>query len=105
MPWGREDAERRRTAPAELGTRATIEVDGVPVDVPSGIALSTALRRTGRAASRRNPVTDEPRGAFCGMGVCFECLVEVDGLPGTRACLVEVRHGMQVRRAERRAWG
>ncbi|HZD57420.1 MAG TPA: (2Fe-2S)-binding protein, partial [Anaerolineales bacterium] len=37
-----------------------------------------------------------PRGLFCGMGVCFECLVTIDDLPGQRACLTTVRPGMRI---------
>jgi hypothetical protein len=41
-----------------------------------------------------------PRGVYCGMGVCFDCLVVVDGVPNTRACVTWVREGMQVSRQE-----
>ena len=48
----------------------------------------------------RHTVGGEPRGVFCGMGVCFDCLVVVDGVPNTRACTTWVRDGMQVARQE-----
>jgi len=40
----------------------------------------------------------DPRGLFCGMGVCFDCLVIVDGVPGTRACVTWARDGMIISR-------
>jgi predicted molibdopterin-dependent oxidoreductase YjgC len=55
-------------------------------------ALLAARKRSLRVTSRRG----EPRGLFCGMGVCFDCLVEVDGRPNVRACRTEVISGMQV---------
>ncbi len=44
----------------------------------------------------RTTAGGEPRGVFCGMGVCFDCLVVVDGVPSTRACVTWVRDGMAV---------
>ncbi|MCP5053679.1 MAG: (2Fe-2S)-binding protein, partial [bacterium] len=38
----------------------------------------------------------EPRGALCGMGICFECIVTVNGIPNTRSCMTEVEPGMTV---------
>jgi predicted molibdopterin-dependent oxidoreductase YjgC len=43
-------------------------------------------------------VSGEPRAPYCMMGVCFECLVEVDGVPNVQACMTSVREGMTVRR-------
>jgi D-hydroxyproline dehydrogenase subunit gamma len=47
---------------------------------------------------RTTPVTEAPRAPYCMMGVCFECLVEVDGKPSRQACLTTVRDGMVIRR-------
>ena len=46
------------------------------------------------------PVTCSPRGPYCMMGVCFDCLVEIDGRPNQQGCLVEVRAGMKVARQQ-----
>lgn len=72
-----------------------IEVDGAPLHAHPGESLAAALLADGRRAFRR---TDggAPRGPFCNMGVCFECLVTVDGERGLRACVTPVRAGMTV---------
>jgi hypothetical protein len=76
----------------------TIEilVDGAPVRVRPGISVAAALLGLGRTAWRRSPRQDAARGLFCGMGVCFECLVTIDGVPGQRACLARIHPGMRV---------
>ena len=48
----------------------------------------------------RTTVNAAPRGIFCGIGVCFDCLVVVDGVPNTRACMTWVRNGMVVSRQD-----
>jgi D-hydroxyproline dehydrogenase subunit gamma len=57
------------------------------------------LLALGEIATRRT-VAGEPRGIFCGMGVCFDCLMVIDGIPNTRACMTWVREGMDVRRQD-----
>jgi hypothetical protein len=73
-----------------------ILVDGRAVRALDGQSVAGALHQAGVAMLRRNPVTGEPRGAFCGMGVCFECELTVDGIPGTRACMTRVRDGLRI---------
>jgi hypothetical protein len=58
--------------------------------------VAAALLADGIAAIRRTP-GGAPRGVFCGMGVCFDCLAVVDGTPNTRTCMTWVRDGMDVR--------
>ena len=79
------------------GPAVTITVDGRPVRAHAGESVAAALLAEGIAATRRT-VSGEPRGVFCGMGVCFDCLVVVDGVPNTRACMTFVAEGMDVRR-------
>jgi predicted molibdopterin-dependent oxidoreductase YjgC len=74
----------------------TITVDGSPLTVVEGISLTAALVGDDRWHLRRNPVSGDPRGPFCGMGVCFECELTVDGRAGVRACLTRVTPGMRV---------
>ena len=76
--------------PRELSLR----VDGVLVAVPVDISLAAALAGIGKAATRRS-LSGDARGAFCGMGVCFECRVQVDGVERL-ACLTRVAAGMEV---------
>ena len=75
---------------------ARIEVDGETVSAPRGAMLTAALIAAGRWVLRAHPVTGTPRGPLCGMGVCLECEVTVDGRPATRACLTRVTDGMRV---------
>jgi predicted molibdopterin-dependent oxidoreductase YjgC len=81
---------------AQAPAVVTITVDGRTVSAVEGVSLAAALVGDGTWTFRRNPVSEEPRGPFCGMGVCLECEVTVDGRPGVRACLTTVRPGMRV---------
>jgi D-hydroxyproline dehydrogenase subunit gamma len=74
-----------------------INVDGHDIAAYSGQSLAAVLVSAGSWAVRSNPVSGEHRGPFCGMGVCFECEVDVVGLGRARSCLVEVSEGMVVR--------
>jgi sarcosine oxidase subunit alpha len=80
------------------GKRVTIRVNGAPVAAYTGETLFAALLAAGIRTLRRslNDPAKTARGGFCGMGVCQECRVTVDGLPDRRACMTEVREGMEV---------
>lgn len=84
-------------AALERGPRLTATLDGRAVTAYAGETAATVLIAEGCDATR---VTSggEPRGVFCGMGVCFDCLVVVDGIPNTRACMTWMREGMDIRR-------
>lgn len=71
--------------------------DGHTLEAGPGETISAALYASGEQVLRTTSRRAEPRGLFCNMGVCFECLVEVDGLSNVRACQTVVRAGMQVR--------
>ncbi|MBF9068685.1 (2Fe-2S)-binding protein [Streptacidiphilus fuscans] len=75
--------------------------DGEPVSARPGQTVAAALWQSGRLAWRSTRDGERPRGAFCGMGVCFDCLVELDGVPNVRACLAPARPGAQVRTQRR----
>ena len=81
------------------GPAVTIVVDGRHMTAYAGETVAAALLAEGIAATRRTP-GGAPRGVFCGMGMCFDCLAVVDGAPNTRTCTVWVRHGMDVRLQE-----
>lgn len=70
-------------------------VNGTPLDVADGITVAAALLNAGYAAFRRS-AAGQARGPVCGMGICFECRVTIDGEPGRRSCMMPVRDGMQV---------
>lgn len=72
-----------------------INVDGVDCVVPDGEPLATSLLAAGYVMLRRSPHQNNPRGAFCLMGVCQECAIHVDGQIA-QACMTPVRAGMVV---------
>ncbi|MBD8874006.1 (2Fe-2S)-binding protein [Rhodanobacter sp. DHB23] len=71
-----------------------ITVNGQPVEVAEGCSVAAAIARLG--VPFRRSVRGEPRQPLCGMGVCFECRVCIDGVAGQRACMLQARTGMQV---------
>ncbi len=79
---------------------ATVEVlvEGVPVMVPQGASAAAAVLLAGLPAIRETPVTGSPRLPLCMMGVCFDCLAEIDGVPNRQACMVPVAPGMRIAR-------
>jgi predicted molibdopterin-dependent oxidoreductase YjgC len=85
----------RRLDPNDSPT-VTISVNGEPVRVPAGETVAAAVLAAGLAYTRTTPVSGAPRAPFCLMGVCYECLLVIDGLPNRRACMEKVREGMQV---------
>jgi sarcosine oxidase subunit alpha len=74
----------------------SLSVDGVVVKMPAGSMVSAAILKTGTFAFRRS-ATGEPRGPLCGMGICFECRVVIDGEPHCRSCQTVCKDGMDVR--------
>jgi len=73
-----------------------LTVNGKHVQVPEGVTVAAAVLRAGQTAFRLS-VSGEPRAPLCGMGVCFECRVTLDGQPHARSCQIVVREGMEVR--------
>ena len=73
-----------------------LRVNGAPVTVPAGAMVSTAIALAGVATFRRS-ITGEPRGPLCGMGICFECRVTIDGREQCRSCQILCQPGMEVR--------
>jgi predicted molibdopterin-dependent oxidoreductase YjgC len=65
-----------------------------------GQSIGAALIAAGHRAWRTTRVGGAPRGLFCGIGICFDCLVLVNGRPNQRACLTEARDGDEVRPQE-----
>jgi predicted molibdopterin-dependent oxidoreductase YjgC len=84
--------------PDPRAPRAVVRFEGREIEAREGDNLAAVLLGAGEVVLRHSPVSDAPRGPFCMMGVCFECLVELDGLPGQQACTTSVRDGMDVRR-------
>jgi len=82
-----------RTRAADL----TIWFDGTEIPARTGDSIAVALLAAGVTATRTTPVSGAPRGAYCLMGACFDCLAEVDGRANVQTCMTPVRAGMQVR--------
>jgi predicted molibdopterin-dependent oxidoreductase YjgC len=81
---------------AETGAPVAITVDGKVVSARTGDTVAAALLLAGIDHCRTTPVTGAPRAPYCLMGVCFDCLVTVDGVGSRQGCLVPVREGMRV---------
>jgi hypothetical protein len=73
-----------------------IVFDGEPVPAAPGQTVAAALWAAGVRSWRTTRDGGAPRGLFCGVGACFDCLITVDGVPNQLACLVRARPGMAV---------
>lgn len=82
---------------SSTGEWVTITFDGEALRVPAGINVAAALLTQAVRDFRATAVSGSSRAPFCMMGVCFECLVEIDGVP-RQSCLIPVRDGMEIRR-------
>ncbi len=81
------------------GKTVTIEFEGTALRVPETTTVAAAvLSHGGKKHTRHSPVSGQERAPYCFMGVCHECLVEIDGMPNQQACLIEVKEGMKIRR-------
>lgn len=88
---------RRLEAIDPGAARVDILVDGEPVAARAGDTVAAALLNAGRVPFRHTPVSGAPRAPLCLMGVCFDCLVEIDGAANQQSCMVIVRPGMRIR--------
>lgn len=84
-----------RMGAARGGTRISFLFDGEPVMAYEGETVAMALWAAGIRALRTSPVRAEPRGVFCGMGACQECVVSIDGRR-RESCMTIVRDGLHV---------
>ncbi len=73
-----------------------VEVDGRLIAVPEGSTVASAVLLSGKNRFRRS-VSGEPRGPLCGMGICFECRVTIDGNEHARSCQILCQEGMRIR--------
>lgn len=87
------------TRNAASAARVTIVADGRELRVAAGISVAAALLDAG-VGTFHHSVSGEARGPLCGMGVCYECRVTIDGVPLRRACLVPVSEGLRVSTTE-----
>ena len=75
-----------------------LQIDSQLFEADEGECLASVLLRQRPFSFSKHPIDGSPRAAFCMMGVCFECLVEVNGVPNQQACLITVERGMNVKR-------
>jgi predicted molibdopterin-dependent oxidoreductase YjgC len=85
---------KRLDNPAQ--NRVNVTINGQPVQVPAGETVAAAVLTHGLPYTRTTPVSGAPRAPFCLMGVCFECLMVIDGIANQRACMAQVREGMRI---------
>lgn len=94
---------RRLSEPADP---VRITVDGVEVLARAGDTVAAALIASGLDPTRETVVSGAPRAPYCMMGVCFDCLVTIDGIGNRQGCMVPVAEGMRVERQKgRREFG
>jgi D-hydroxyproline dehydrogenase subunit gamma len=84
--------------PDVAAPQVRVTIDGAEVSVPDTMSVAAAVLAYAGGVTRKTPVSQAPRGPYCLMGVCFECLMEIDGVQNRQACLVRVREGMRVTR-------
>lgn len=78
--------------------RVNITFEGEPLEVPATETVIAAVMAAGAGYNRISPISGAHRAPYCHMGVCHECLMEIDGIPNQQACKIQVREGMVVNR-------
>jgi D-hydroxyproline dehydrogenase subunit gamma len=85
-----------RRLPESEGKLVSFAIDGRSATARAGDTVAAALLANGVEVCRTTPVSGAPRAPYCMMGVCFECLVTIDGVGNRQGCLVPVQEGMRV---------
>lgn len=80
--------------PLESGRSVTITVDGEPLQACEGEMIAAALTAAGKKVFRYTDKRHEPRGIYCGIGRCTDCVMIVNGVPNVRTCVTPVEAGM-----------
>lgn len=86
------------SSPQATAEKVTIKFDGETCEVPAGITVAAALLGHDDDHFCESAADQDKRAPYCLMGVCFECLVEIDGVKNRQACLEPVFEGMHVKR-------
>jgi len=90
-----EQAEQQRRS-----ATIAVTIDGQAVLCRAGDTVAAALFASGVTTCRNTAVSDTPRGPYCMMGVCYDCLVMIDGQANQQGCMTQVRHGMKIERQQ-----
>ena len=72
------------------------QFEGEPFTANTGQSIAAVLLANQKRVMRETRLKGKPRGIFCGIGVCFDCLVIIDDLPNQRSCITEIKEGMVV---------
>jgi len=75
--------------------------EGENLDVEKGQTVASAVLVGCNKVFRSSVVSGQPRAPYCMMGVCFECLIEINGIPNQRACMIPVREAMEIKRQQK----
>jgi D-hydroxyproline dehydrogenase subunit gamma len=84
--------------PGPPAATVPVTVEGRDIRVPEGASAAAAVFLAGLGAIRATPVSGASRAPYCLMGVCFDCLAEIDGVANRQSCMVTVAPGMVIRR-------
>jgi predicted molibdopterin-dependent oxidoreductase YjgC len=85
-----------RRLPEADRAMVAITIDGAPFNAQIGDSVAAAVLAAGIAPFRRTAISGAARAPYCMMGVCFDCLVRIDGAGNRQGCLVEVTEGMRI---------
>jgi predicted molibdopterin-dependent oxidoreductase YjgC len=85
-----------RRLPEAQGDTLNFTLDGRALSARSGDSVAAALLAAGIDTCRSTPVSGAPRAPYCMMGVCFECLVTIDGIGNRQGCLIPLKEGMRI---------
>ena len=80
----------------DRGKEFQIEVDGEKVSAYEGETVAAVIVAAGKKVCNHTPKIDEPRGMYCGIGLCYGCLMVIDGVPNTRSCQTLAKPEMRV---------
>ena len=85
-------------SPPNVAKTIQMTFEGQTYQVAPGQTVAAALMGEGHLMLRKSVVSGETRAAFCMMGICFDCLLEIDGQPNQQSCMIQVREGMNIQR-------
>jgi D-hydroxyproline dehydrogenase subunit gamma len=87
-----------RLRPDAASATVAVEVEGRTIRVPQSASSAAAVLLAGLSSIRDTAIGGGERAPYCMMGVCFDCLAEIDGVPNRQSCMIAVRPGMRIRR-------
>ncbi len=85
-----------RIGSVQRGKKISLTVDGTPITAHEGETVHAALAASDIQILRTTRKTHQNRGILCGMGICYQCRVEINGIPDRRACMTPVKAHMEI---------